>query len=294
MLFLHAAFGKTVHSKALAFAIALGSSAAVSLPARAGPIGTGTHTISINLSSGPLKAFTFRPNCKDPSLLVVMHGKNRTAENYMKYARDLGTARCLLVVAPEFDSERFPSWRYQHGGIYHHGQVTPRSQWTGQLLLEMINRIRADEGRPDMPYSLIGHSAGGQILSRFAALHPSHAQRIVIANPSSHMWPSLKTAAPYGFKGLPDASASLRRYLEAPVTIYIGREDTGTKDLDVREQAMKQGQNRYERGLRVFAAARKTAQEHGWAFNWRLVEREGVAHEGRKMLSPEAWKALAP
>ena len=293
MSILQSALSKTKQGLALSLA-AMSLATAAHAPAQAAPIANGTQTISIPLASGAIRAFTFRPNCKDPGLLIVMHGKNRTAENYMKYARDLATARCLLVVAPEFDKERFPSWRYQHGGVSHHGQVQPKSQWTGNLLLEIIDRVRADEGRPDMPYSLIGHSAGGQILSRFAALHPSRAQRIVVANPSSYMWPDLKTQAPYGFKGIPHASAALRRYLEAPVTIYVGREDKGSKDLDVREQAMKQGQNRYERGLRVFAAARRTAQEHGWKFNWRLVERDGAAHEGRKMLAPEAWEALAP
>ena len=108
------------------------------------------------------------------------------------------------------------------------------------------------------------------------------------------MWPDLKTEAPYGFKGVPNASSTLRRYLEAPVTLYLGRDDTGHKSLDEREEAMKQGKNRYERGIRAFEAARKIAGERGWRFNWRLVERDGVAHDGRKMLSPEAWQALAP
>lgn len=275
--------------------LALGAAMVMAAPTvQAAPIGTGTQSVSIRLASGPIKAFTYRPNCRNPALLVVMHGKNRTAHNYMTYAKDLADAHCLLVVAPEFDKERFPTWKYQGGGIVHHGRVQPRDKWTGNLLLELVQRVRAEEGRPDMPYSFIGHSAGGQILSRFAAFHPSQAQRIVIANPSSHVWPTLKVDAPYGFKGIPGASSALRRYLEAPVTIYLGREDKGLKDLDVREQAMKQGANRYERGMRAFEAARKIAQQNGWTFNWRLVERDGVAHSGSRMLSPEAWQALAP
>jgi hypothetical protein len=39
-------------------------------------------------------------------------------------------------------------------------------------------------------YALFGHSAGAQCLSRFAAFTHSDAFRIVLANPSTYVWPS--------------------------------------------------------------------------------------------------------
>ena len=147
-----------------------------------------------------------------------------------------------------------------------------------------------------MPYSLIGHSGGGQILSRLAAFIGSDAQRIVIANPSSHVWPDFRPA-PYGLGGVFDARSrelALRTYLALPVTIYVGTADTGAKDLDQRPEAMRQGATRYERGRRVFEAAQEAARRHGWASNWRLVLALGVAHRAKEMLAPRAWEALQP
>jgi hypothetical protein len=147
-----------------------------------------------------------------------------------------------------------------------------------------------------MPYSLIGHSAGGQFLSRIAAFVPTEAQRIVIANPSNYVWPALDVHAPFGLGGVyaqGTGEAALRRYLELPITIYLGDEDTGEKNLNQSAEAITQGANRHERGLNVFKTARDVARQNGWMFNWRLVEAEGIGHSVREMLaSPSAWRAL--
>jgi poly(3-hydroxybutyrate) depolymerase len=71
-----------------------------------------------DLAGIKLELFTYRPDrCTDPSLLFVFHGLNRNAKNYRDYARPLGDRNCMLIVAPLFDQERFPTWRYQRGGI---------------------------------------------------------------------------------------------------------------------------------------------------------------------------------
>ena len=86
-------------------------------------------------------------------------------------------------------------------------------------------RFRADEGRPALPYYLIGHSAGEQLLVRLAAFLPTEAGRIVAANPGSHLFPTRERDFGYGFGALPEDLSSddvLRRYLAAPLTLYLG------------------------------------------------------------------------
>ena len=88
------------------------------------------------------------------------------------------------------------------------------------------------EGRP-LAYSLLGHSAGGQFLERLAAFVPTQAKRIVVANPGSYVFPSLDVAAPYGLGKVyagAEGEAQLRRYLEQPLTIYLGEADTRVDD----------------------------------------------------------------
>jgi hypothetical protein len=145
---------------------------------------------------------------------------------------------------------------------------------------------------------MLGHSAGGQFLSRVAAFVPTEARRIVIANPSTYVFPDLTTPAPYAFGGVYSAGAGeseLRRYLSLPLTIYLGQEDTGDEDRSDTPEAVAQGATRYERGHNVYQAGRDLAQSRGWAFNWRLVELPGVGHSARKMFAaPQAVVALRP
>jgi pimeloyl-ACP methyl ester carboxylesterase len=237
-------------------------------------------------------------------ILMVLHGLGRNAPGYRDYAIAAADAQGWLIVAPLFDRERFRTWRYQTGGMVRNQRaegefaVEPPAQWTGQLFLAIIDAVRRAEGRPDLPYSLIGHSAGGQALSRFAAFMPQQARHIIIANPSTWLWPSREERFPYGFGGLPPAlsdDAVLRRYLAQPVTVLLGTADVErSADLNVREGAERQGYNRLERGRNAFRAAQQLAQQRGWPFHWRLVEVPGVGHSARRMIgSAEALAMLS-
>src|SRR5262249_56162848 len=144
---------------------------------------------------------------------------------------------------------------------------------------------REQEGRP-FPYSLLGPSAGGQSLDGLAAFVPTAARRIVIANAGSYVFPSLEIEAPYGlgkvYSGT-EGAAALRRSLEQPLTIYLGRGDTRDDARNDYPEALAQGASRYQRGLNVFNAAKTLAQARGWKFDWRLVELPGGGHNAPTM-----------
>jgi len=109
---------------------------------------------------------------------------------------------------------------------------------------------------------------------------------------------SLEIDAPYGlgkvYSGT-DGEAALRRYLEQPLTIYLGQGDTRDDERNDYPEALAQGASRYQRGLNVFNAAKTLALARGWKLGWRLVELPGVGHNARKMFSaPQASEALSP
>jgi hypothetical protein len=247
-------------------------------PVAAAPITTGRQVIDIN--GALMVVFTYRPpGCSDPSLLMVFHGVARNARTYRDDARAIADRLCLLVVAPVFDKRAFPAWRYQRGGIVKDAVVQDARDWS-------------------LAYSLLGHSAGAQFLDRLAAFVPTEARRIVIANPGSYVFPSLEIDAPYGlgkvYSGT-EGGAALRRYLEQPLTIYLGQGDTRDDERNDYPEALAQGASRYQRGVNVFNAAKTLAQTRGWKLNWRLVELPGVGHSARKMFSaPQAFEALSP
>jgi dienelactone hydrolase len=276
-----------------AFGIAIAG--ALSSPAVGLDIGAGR--LNMPMDDEALEVFTYRPvQCAAPSLLLVFHGTGRTAEAYRDRARSIADRACLVIYAPRFDRDRFPNWSYHRGGVARDGELLPVEEWTVERVDGLIEWARLQEGRPDAPVFLFGHSAGGQFLSRVAAYAtPLDVARIVIANPSTYVMPSLDEEAPYGFGLLPEDEAieRMQAYLAAPVTVFLGLEDTGDEDLTMTQAAQRQGENRFERGRYVFDEAKRVAEENGWPFNWRLVSVDEVGHSSGAMLSAdEIFEAL--
>ena len=246
-----------------------------------------------------LSVFTYRPEgCVSRGVLLVFHGQRRNADDYRDHARRFARRACLSVFAPHFDRERFKNWQYQRGGIVRRQIPQSPDEWTVSFVRDLVNWALAREGGGEKPVYLFGHSGGAQFLSRVAAYAPPPGvRRFVVANPSSHVWPSLDEPIPYGFSEFPgwfpQATLTLKRYLSRPVTIYLGSEDTGSRSLSRKAAAVRQGANRLERGENAFQAARALAREKGWDFNWKLVIATGVGHSARRMLrAPEALGAF--
>lgn len=275
-------------------AFVLAASASAETPAA--PV-SGKGSLTLSISGQNVEVFTYRPaGFTNGPLLIVMHGVNRNAEDYRDFAVPLADKLGMLVVAPHFDKERFPSEAYQRGNVLAEGVARSREEWTYSAIPLIVEEVRRREGRADMPYFALGHSAGGQFLTRMAAFLPGDAKRIVAGNPGTHLFPTRELPFPYGFGGLPEelgGDEAIKRYLAAPLTLLLGTEDTGSEHLDVSETAMKQGATRLERGRRCFRMAQALAKEKGWPFQWRLVEVEGIGHDASKMLATtEAAAAL--
>ncbi|HRE82307.1 MAG TPA: alpha/beta fold hydrolase [Opitutaceae bacterium] len=263
------------------------------------PIPIGPAQQEFQHSGVGLTLFTYKPpTYKDGPLLLVFHGVNRNAEDYRNFAITLGERAKAVVIAPLFDRERFPSERYQRGGLFKAGKLQPPADWTYALVQDLVKEIRRREGRPDQPYILLGHSAGGQFLVRLAAFAPGDATRIVAANPGSHLFPTREAPFGYGFGQLPAELQSddvIKRYLAAPIVLYLGTADIDPADrnLDRSPEPMRQGATRYERGQAVFAAAQALAAKNGWSFAWRKVETPGIAHNAAEMFAAgEAMEAV--
>ncbi|MDH0863927.1 alpha/beta hydrolase [Mitsuaria sp. GD03876] len=162
---------------------------------------------------------------------------------------------------------------------------------------------------------IAGHSAGGQLVQRYAAVGHAEARagdgikvRYVVANPSSYLYfgtarPKAQGSGggrcaavdrwPYGMAGrVPPYVRMTEALAEA---VYVGQDITyllGTADSDPNHPeldrscaAEAQGATRLERGRAYVAALR--ARE-GSPIAQRLVEVPGVGHNGRAMFTSEA------
>ncbi|MEW5883946.1 MAG: hypothetical protein AB1725_06955 [Armatimonadota bacterium] len=270
----------------------------VALLAPAG-IPFGASTIEVEVKGVKLDVYTYKPESyKGERMIMVFHGVLRNADEYRDHSKGMGDRFGALIIAPKFDAERFPSRRYQYGGILNADRKAAQpEEWTYALIPALAEEIRKLEDKPQLKYWIIGHSAGGQFVARMSAFQATGAERHVAANPGFHLFPTRDLPFGYGFGNLPDELSSddiLKRYLAAPLTIYLGTADNGPDQyFDSSENAMKQGEGRYQRGKACFALAKELAEKRGWPFNWRLVEAEGVAHDHEKMFDhPKCAEAL--
>lgn len=252
-------------------------------------IETGKSKVTLSLQGQDLDVFVYKPkNFKGERMIMVFHGTLRNAEEYRDHSVSMGDRFGAMVVAPLFDLERFPSLKYQRGGLLDaDGKAVPASDWTYAYIPKIAEGIKKIEGRPRMKYWLIGHSAGGQFLVRASAFQDTGAERIVAANAGSQLFAHRDAPFGYGFGSLPDALSSdeqIKKYLSAPLTLYVGTADNKSDEyFDESDEAMKQGAGRYQRNKASFEFGLKLAKEKGWKFNWRIVEAAGIEHDHQKM-----------
>lgn len=233
--------------------------------------------LTIGLGGQSLEVYSYQPaGCQPNALLLVIHGSLRDADNYREYVRPAADRWCYLVLVPRFDAEHFPTARFQFCGRTDGPEHRPPEEWTGRLLVRLVDWVRARQRAPDLPYIVLGHSSGGGAASCFAAFTANQAASIVIANPAGLLRPSLSVALPFGFAGL-HSDEYLRRYLASPITFLIGDDDGDTA----------------KHGSEVFAMGRAAAEAYGWPFGWRLVAVPRVGHwAGYMLVSPEAIAVL--
>jgi pimeloyl-ACP methyl ester carboxylesterase len=263
------------------------------------PWPTGQRKLALDLPGGPLEVFTHRRVDPDPGpLLVVFHGVLRNAETYRDHTVALADRLGSPLAAPLFDLARFPTARYQQGGLLRDGEPQPRTEWSFSLIPALLTELRRRLGDPQRPVLLLGHSGGGQFLVRLAAMQPLAVQRIVAANPGTLLLPDLTNPWPFGWGGLPGEIAheqAVRDYLARPLTLYLGTGDTvRDENLDVSSAADRQGMNRYERGRRAYFRGLDLARKWNVPFGWRLIEAEGIPHDHEQMFNhPACLAALA-
>jgi pimeloyl-ACP methyl ester carboxylesterase len=259
----------------------------------ASSIATGKSSITLDLRGKTIPVFLYKPESyKRERILVVMHGVNRNAEEYRDHAENMGDRFGALIVAPLFDARQFPSVKYQRGGVVdEENQPQPREEWTYLFISEIVNGIRDLERKQDIPFYVIGHSAGGQFVVRMSAFLNTGAKRLVASNPGSLIFPTRDRPFGYGFGGLPSELSSdeqLKNFLSVPLTLYVGTNDNKPDEyFDGSEDAMKQGGGRYQRSHACFEMAKRLAEEKGWPFAWRIVDAPGIGHDHERMFNHE-------
>lgn len=254
-------------------------------------IPVGPSMVQVDIGGTSIEVYTYKPETyRGERMIMVFHGTLRNADEYRDHAAPMGDRFNALIVAPKFDNERFPYQRYHLGGILKQdGSAASPEEWTFSMIPKLAQQIKEIEGLPEMPHYIVGHSAGGQFVMRMSGFVDTGAERLVSANPGTHLFPTRDMPYPYGLGGLPESlsgDSALRRYLAQPLTIYLGTTDViHDRYFPSGELAFQQGDSRWERGFNNYHTAKRIAEERGWEFNWTLVEARAIHHDHGDMFN---------
>lgn len=270
-------------------------------------------------------------------LVIVIHGDSRNPDNYADYAVESAISAgahpesSTLILAPHFkaDSDITANdnnqiyWSESGWKQGNSSQISPYARPWRMSSFEVLDRliVQAKQSSPSIKsVVIIGHSAGGQFVNRYAATTAVASDpalsgvsfRFIAANPSSYLYfNSMRwhgsTFSPltsqelgscsnadtykYGLNGL-NSYASIagsaqipQRYASRKVFLLLGDKDTDPNDtaLDVSCAAEWQGAYRYQRGNIYFDFLKAYYGSIPSLHSKVIVP--GVAHNGHDMIN---------
>ncbi len=226
--------------------------------------------------------------------IIVVHGTERNANDYfsnMNAAATLaGRLSSTIIIAPQFqtmddvpaaDEPVWTSSGWRAGDLSSSTGPLPRISSCAALDTILVRLSDRAKFARLARIVIVGHSAGGQLLHRYAATSrvaptiPDIPIRYIAANPSTWLYLGPERAVGNGF-AIPVSAASCADYddwhyglqnrntyanalsnalvrqnlVSRDVIVMLGTADTLTADLDVSCGADLQGTRRYQRGWR--------------------------------------------
>ena len=235
---------------------------------------------------GPdLRVFAVEPEGleADAPVVIVLHGVRRDARDYRNNWMDLARQHRIRVYVPEYSKLHFPaSEDYTLGGFANADPERPRSY---AAIEPLFDYLRAGRGVTSDDYVLFGHSAGAQLVHRFACFEDNARFSLaIVANAGWYTFPDAGTKWPYGVKGV-ESACDRATWVQKPLLILLGVADNDPQAEFLRRtpEADVQGLHRLARGHSFHAAGRAAAQEEAVSFEWNLELVTGVGHDNAGM-----------
>lgn len=231
----------------------------------------------------------FEPASK---VLFVLPGAGRNGDDY----RDAWIANSekykVLVLSLEYSENHYPGfWNYNLGGMitdvniqdmtYKINQNT--NEWIYNDFDRIFEKVQAAMGLTANDYDMFGHSAGGQLLHRFAIFNPQNkANRILASNSGWYTVPTDAEVFPYGLLDLEILEDELAASFNSKLILFLGEEDNANEtrgSLRRSPEADKQGLHRLARGIYFYNESKKIAKRLNFSANWQLEIIPGIGHD---------------
>ncbi len=280
--------------------------------------GAGSYKIQLEGldSSVGIDIFYYSPKSfnEDTSVIIVIPGAGRNANDYRDSWAENAEKYNLLVLSPSYPKKLFDFAAYHLGGVVNELElknpkiekingriskyrmndeditfsfVSDKRKWIFDNFDQIFSSVKPLLGAKQTSYDLFGHSAGGQILHRYALFKKnSKANRIVAANSGFYTLPGFLTKYPFGTSGTPLSKNDINDSFANHLIVLVGESDNANEKRGTMLHTLsadKQGLGRFERGKYFYNQSKKIAQSAKVTFNWQLKTVEGVGHDYRKM-----------
>lgn len=236
----------------------------------------------------PIPVWMYVPHDTDPKtapILIMMHGAKRGAKRYLGQWEQIADRDGFIVIAPEFNKEKFKSSRtYQQGNVYRSNrtlELNPEAKWTFSAIDPIFEHVKKKLGNTQEAYTFYGHSGGSQFVHRSLLFKDNpNVVRFLPANAGWYTYADMTIDYPYGLKGTDVTEDHLKAVLQKDVVILLGDQDIDVNHSSLRrtEEANAQGPHRYARGQAFYENAKANAQKYGVPFGWSIRVVPGVAH----------------
>ena len=216
------------------------------------------------------------------SLLVLIHGTDRSPSDYRDAFIDFAADHDCIVLAPLFAAGMTAQHDLDSYKLVRHGGIR-----YDDVLLAMVDEVAAKYRLESRNFLLYGFSGGGQFAHRMFILHPDRLRAVSIGapgkvtriDPERPWW--IGTADIRQQFGVELDLAAMRR---VPVQMVIGDQDTDTWEITVDRQsgwwmegANDAGVSRLDR----IAALKRNFESQGIAVQLDVIP--GAGHTGRSM-----------
>ncbi|MDJ0724855.1 MAG: hypothetical protein QNJ38_07065 [Prochloraceae cyanobacterium] len=274
--------------------------------------------------------------------IVVIHGTNRKAQkvyqDLLAIAKRTDRAdRNTIIVAPQFitDEELIKyglgdRYLYWTKNSWKSGSLSQKNKYgfrysSYSIVDDLVKALSKKDKFPKLKeIILIGHSAGGQFVNRYAAGSPIKLNQIkmtyVVLNPSSYLYLDNKRAIegslnkfeilapsvqhncpnynkykyglsnPYHYLKQTAPENIIKQYARRDVIYLLGSQDNNPNSPYLAKscQAMLQGRNRLERGIIFY---NYLADFYGYQPHKQIII-SGVGHNSQKMFNSDAAKSI--
>jgi len=250
------------------------------------------------------------PRAAPAAILVIVHGTIgqdepaiEVAKRFIQRWREVAQRHKLVLLAPAFDQENFGGHAGPGGG---YRGLFGRHVGADEFIDAIVDATRQEFPSLSGRFYLYGHSAGGQLVSRYVVRHPERIEAAVISAAGTFAFPDSSVAWTNGMKPLrrqmrwkdddpwqqidiePDPAGWVRA-AQLPITVIVGALETGR----VKAIPGNPGATHVERARLWVEAMNALAQQHGATGNVRLVKVDGVSHNSAQ-LTPACQRALWP